>query len=183
MLCLTNTLPSDTLLHLEVSYAWTHPILGVAVAAQTAMYCGSGLNMMLLLFIHCLWEYLDPSGSIFSLAFVHGRVGVSGYCGDLSRTTRRRSVLGAMLWMRKDVFLHDRAITVTVTTTVTVTLVWAYAHDHLIEFQFRRVVVISCKSVYTYMYSCYDHDFNRVIRWHTAMFALACAALVHVSLL
>ena len=52
--------------------------------------------MMLLLFIRCLWEYVDPSGLIFSLVFVHGRVGVSGYCGDLSRTTRRRSVLGAM---------------------------------------------------------------------------------------
>ena len=63
---------------------------------QMAMYCVSGLNIMLLLFIRCLWEYVDPSGLIFSLAFVLGRVGVFGYCGDLSRTTRRRSVLGAM---------------------------------------------------------------------------------------
>ena len=41
--------------------------------------------------------YVD-SGLIISLAFVHGRVGVSvySYCGDLSRTTRRRIVLGAM---------------------------------------------------------------------------------------
>ena len=53
-------------------------------------------------------EYVDPSGSIFSLAFVHGRVGVSGYCGDLSGTTRRRSVLGAMFWIRKYVLRHDR---------------------------------------------------------------------------
>ena len=51
---------------------------GVAAAVQTAKYCGSGLNMMLLLFIHCLWEYVDPSGLIFSLASVHCRVGVSG---------------------------------------------------------------------------------------------------------
>ena len=71
-------------------------MLRVAAAVQAAMYCGSGLNMMLLFFIRCLWEYVDPTGLIFSLAFVHGRVGVSGYCGDLSRTTRRRSVLGAM---------------------------------------------------------------------------------------
>ena len=35
--------------------------------------------MMKLLTIRCLWEYVDPSGLIFSLAFVHGRVGVSGY--------------------------------------------------------------------------------------------------------
>ena len=75
------------------------------------------------------------------------------------------------------------AVTVTVTATVTVTLVWAYAYDHLIEFQFRRVAAISCKSVYAYMYGCYGHDFNRVIRWHTAMFAPAYAALVHLSLL
>ena len=52
------------------------------------------------------------------------------------------------------------AVTVTVTATVTVTL---YAYDHFIEFQF--------------------HDFNRVTRWHTAMFAPAYAALVHLSLL
>ena len=52
--------------------------------------------MMKLLIIRCLWEYVDPSGLTFSLAFIHGRVGVSGYCGDLGRTTRRRSVLGAM---------------------------------------------------------------------------------------
>ena len=71
-------------------------LLAVAAAVQTARYCGSGLNVMLLLFILCLWEYVDPSGLIFSLAFVHCRVGVSGYCGDLSRTTRRRRVLGAM---------------------------------------------------------------------------------------
>ena len=146
-------------------------------------YCGSGLNMMKLLIIRCIWEKVDPSGLIFSLAFVHSRVGVSGYCGDLSRTTKRRSVLGAMFWMRKNVLLHDRAVTVTVTATVTVTLAWAYAYDHLIEFQFRRVAAISCKSVHAYMYGCYDHDFNRMVRWHTAMFALLCAALVHLSLL
>ena len=52
--------------------------------------------MMLLLFIRSLWEYVDSSGLIFSLAFVQGRVGVSVYCGDLSHTTRCRSVLGAM---------------------------------------------------------------------------------------
>ena len=75
------------------------------------------------------------------------------------------------------------AVTVTVTATVTVTLVWADAYDHLIEFQFRRVAAISCKSVYAYMYGCYDHDFNRVTRWHTAMFAPAYAALIHLSLL
>ena len=51
---------------------------------------------MILLIIRCLSEYVDPSALIFSLAFVHGRVGVSDYCGDLSRTTRRCSVLGAM---------------------------------------------------------------------------------------
>ena len=85
------------------------PVVGsVAAAVQTARYCGSGLNMMLLLFIRCLWEYGNPSGLIFTLALVHCRVGVSGYCGDLSRTTRRRSVLGAMFWMRKDMLLHDR---------------------------------------------------------------------------
>ena len=50
--------------------------------------------MMKLLIIRCIWEYMDPSGLILSLAFVHGRVGVFGYCGDLSRTTRHRSVLG-----------------------------------------------------------------------------------------
>ena len=44
-------------------------------------------------------------GLIISLAFVHGRVGVYGYCGDMSRTTRRRIVLGAMFWMRIDVLL------------------------------------------------------------------------------
>ena len=38
---------------------------GVAAAVQTAKYCGSGLNVMLLLFIRCLWEYVDPSGLIF----------------------------------------------------------------------------------------------------------------------
>ena len=33
------------------------PVVGsVAAAVQTARYCGSGLNMMLLLFILCLWE-------------------------------------------------------------------------------------------------------------------------------
>ena len=80
----------------------------ITTAVQTARYCGSGLNMMLLLFIRCLWEYVDPYGMIFSLAFVDCRVGVSGYCGDLSRTTRRRRVLGAMFWMKKDVLLHDR---------------------------------------------------------------------------
>ena len=59
----------------------------------------------------------------------------------------------------------------------------ANVYDHLIEFQFRRVEDISCQSVYAYMYGCYDHYFNRVIRWHTAMFALASAAFVHLSLL
>ena len=70
--------------------------MSVTAAVKTAKYCGSGLNMMRLLFIRCLWEYVDSSGLIFPLAFVHGRVCVSGYCGDLSRTTRRRSVLGVM---------------------------------------------------------------------------------------
>ena len=54
------------------------------------------------------------------------------------------------------------AVTVTVTATVTVSLVWAYAYDQLIEFQFRRVAAISCKSVYAYMYGCYGDDLNRV---------------------
>ena len=52
--------------------------------------------MTLLLFVRCIWELVDPSGLIFSLAFVHCRVGVSDYFGDLSRTFRIRSVLGAM---------------------------------------------------------------------------------------
>ena len=50
----------------------------------------------------------DPSGLVLSLAFVRGRVSVSGYCVDLSRTARRRIVLGAMIWLEKNVLFHDR---------------------------------------------------------------------------
>ena len=64
--------------------------------------------MIKLLICRCHREYVDPSGLIFSLAFVYGQVGVSGYCVDLSRIPRRRSVLGAMFCMRKDVLFHDR---------------------------------------------------------------------------
>ena len=46
----------------------------------------------------------DPSGLVLSLAFVRGRVSVSGYCVDLSRTARRRIVLGAMIWLEKRAF-------------------------------------------------------------------------------
>ena len=53
--------------------------------------------MMQLLIVLVSIGICDSSGLGLSLAFVRGRVSVSGYCGDLSRTARRRSVLGAMI--------------------------------------------------------------------------------------
>ena len=56
---------------------------------------------------------------------------------------------------------RDRAVTVTVTATVTVTLVWAYAYDQLIEFQFRRVAVISFVPYVLHMRPNKPHCYNK----------------------
>ena len=79
---------------------WIFIEMDVAAAVRTKMYC-SDLNMMKLFIIRCLGEYVDPSCFLFSLVFVHGQIGVSGYCGEMNRTTGLCSLLGASFEWRK----------------------------------------------------------------------------------
>ena len=161
-----------------VPWGWVLPSSVLYVGTQRMKLSLSQLVFIVVIPSHELIGYITSQPLLWQYH-------VFDICLNWTKWTSLGELVNRPTWYRSDhVMMHTRPYSaVTDTVTVTVTLVWAYAYDHLIEFQCRRVAAFPCQSVYAYMYGCYDHYFSRVIRWRTAMFALACAALVHFSLL